>query len=105
MQSKIFEKEKNQANLVRQIITWNQDEWLEEYEHGFYYDSTDKSIDESDATDSSFSLSKSDYSLTDDEPDEAFGKSILGKTKKHRGILKVLCQNLIYKATFPVLLL
>ena len=50
----------------------SQDEWLEVYDHRFYYDSTEASSDESDATGSYDCLiSQIDYSSADDEPDEA----------------------------------
>ena len=56
--------------------------WLEEYNHVFYYDSTERSSDESEATLGEFSLSECNYKSTDDEHDEAAGKSILEQVKE-----------------------
>ena len=67
---------------------YNEDEWQEEYDHEFYYDSTEKGNDESDATDNDYSLSESDYSSTNDELYEAIGKIILGQDKGTQNDIK-----------------
>ena len=53
---------------------YNQDEWLEEYNHVFYYDLTVAVSDESDATDKEYSSSESDCISTDDSLMKLLGK-------------------------------
>lgn len=83
-----WKREKSKLALSDRGSYYNEDEWQEEYDHDFYYDSTEKGNDESDATDNDYSLSESDYSSTNDELYEAIGKIILGQDKGTQNDIK-----------------